>query len=75
MYGTTKMTPSQHAATLDTSIRSCVFEPTLDEALADPIVQLVLARDGLTSDDVRKTLEPQRRRLLARRPVRSVQPC
>lgn len=46
--------------------RLCTFEPTLDEALADPIVQLVIARDGLTTADVHRTLDVQRQRLLAR---------
>jgi len=43
------------------------FEPTLDEALADPIVGLILQRDGLTIEQVRNTLERERDRLLLRR--------
>jgi hypothetical protein len=32
-------------------------EPTLDEMLADPIVQLIMHRDGLEAQDMRGTLD------------------
>jgi len=35
-------------------------ELTLDELLADPIVQLVMQRDGVTADDVRQVIERAR---------------
>jgi hypothetical protein len=35
-------------------------ELTLDELLADPIVQLVMRRDGVTTEDVRKVIERAR---------------
>lgn len=35
-------------------------ELTLDELLADPIVQLVMQRDGVTAEDVRKVNERAR---------------
>lgn len=38
-------------------------EPTLDEILADPIVGLILRRDGLTAGAVRVKLDRERRRL------------
>lgn len=40
-------------------------EPTLDEILADPIVGLILRRDGLTVGAVRAKLDRERRRLAA----------
>jgi len=46
---------------------SPAFEPTLEEALADPIVALVLRRDGLTVAEVTHTLQYERARLLRRR--------
>ncbi|MBS7537486.1 hypothetical protein KHC27_01285 [Ancylobacter lacus] len=42
-------------------------EPTLDEILADPIVALILRRDGLTAGAVRARLDRERRRLAAHR--------
>lgn len=36
-------------------------ELTLDELLADPIVQLVMQRDGVTAADVREVIERARR--------------
>ncbi|WGD30545.1 hypothetical protein AncyloWKF20_01500 [Ancylobacter sp. WKF20] len=41
-------------------------EPTLDEILADPIISLILRRDGLTAGAVRATLDRERRRLASR---------
>jgi hypothetical protein len=36
-------------------------EPSLDELLAEPIVQLVMKRDGLTEDEVRAIVDVRRR--------------
>ena len=38
-------------------------EPALDELLADPMVGLVMRRDGIDADQVRRTLEGVLRRL------------
>jgi len=38
-------------------------EPSLDEALADPIVHLLMARDRLRPDQVRPLMETARDRL------------
>lgn len=38
-------------------------EPTLDDILADPLVALILRRDGLTVSAVRARLDRERRRL------------
>ncbi|PDT77497.1 hypothetical protein [Sinorhizobium sp. BJ1] len=48
------------------------LEPTLEEILADPIIQLVMRRDNVVADDVRRVIydarEAHRRRdLLAER--------
>lgn len=43
-------------------------EPSLDDLLDDPIMHILLARDGLTVDEVRRFLEEMKRRL---RPI----PC
>lgn len=43
-------------------------EPSLAEVLRDPIVHLVLARDGLTVETVREELRATAARLQARRP-------
>lgn len=40
-------------------------EPPLEELLADPLVHLVLARDGLTVETVRREMLAARRRLTA----------
>jgi hypothetical protein len=40
-------------------------ELTLEEMLADPIVQLVMRRDGISGDDVRQVIAEARRRWLA----------
>ena len=40
-------------------------ELTLEEMLADPIVQLVMQRDGISADDVRQVIAEARRRWLA----------
>lgn len=42
-----------------------VLEPSLDEILSDPLVGLILRRDGLTAGVVRAHLERERRRLHA----------
>ncbi len=42
-------------------------EPSVEELLADPIVRLVMARDGLTTNQVRGHLQSAARRL--RRPA------
>lgn len=41
-------------------------EPTLDEMLADPIVRLVMDRDGLSDESVRRVFEAAAKRLRAR---------
>ncbi len=41
-------------------------EPTIDEILSDPIVGLILRRDGLTSRAVQMRLAQERRRLARR---------
>lgn len=40
-------------------------EPLLADLLADPLVHLVLARDGLTVEDVSRQMHEARRKLLA----------
>jgi hypothetical protein len=42
-------------------------EPSLDDLLGDPIMHCLLARDGLTVDEVRRLLDEMKQRL---RPVR-----
>lgn len=42
-------------------------EPDVDDLLADPLVHLVLRRDGLTVDDVRWAVADARLRLERRR--------
>ena len=34
-----------------------ISEPTLDELLADPIVQLVMKRDGVAEDEMRGEID------------------
>ncbi len=46
-------------------------EPELDDMLADPIVHLVLKRDGLTRDDVVAVMR-QARFKITRRELRAV---
>lgn len=41
-------------------------EPQLEEVLADPVVRLVMARDGVTLDDMRDVVSSARARLLFR---------
>jgi hypothetical protein len=38
-------------------------EPALDELLADPMIHLVMRRDGFDADQVRRTMESAWRRL------------
>ena len=40
-------------------------EASLEELLADPMIELVLSADGLTMDDLRRILEAARVRLRA----------
>ena len=42
-------------------------EPSLGDLLGDPLLHLVLRRDGLTPDTVARLLEGERRRLAATR--------
>lgn len=44
-------------------------EPQLDEMLSDPVVRLVMARDGVTLDDMRDVVSSARSRLLFRQMV------
>lgn len=41
-------------------------EPQMDEVLSDPVVHLVMARDGVTLDDMRDVVSSARTRLLVR---------
>lgn len=45
-------------------------EPQLDDMMADPVVRLVMARDGVTLDDLRDVVTEARSRLLVRRMLR-----
>jgi hypothetical protein len=47
-------------------------ELTLDELLAEPVVRLLMARDGVGDDDIRR-LADQAREKLARHSVQQVQ--
>ena len=42
---------------------------TLDELLGDPMVQMVMARDGVRPEDLRDMLERDRRRFAEKRMV------
>ncbi len=44
----------------------------LDELLGDPMVQMVMARDGVRPEDLRAALERDRRRYSGQRVVASV---
>lgn len=44
-------------------------EPQLDDVLSDPVVRLVMARDGVTLDDMRDVVSAARSRLLFRQMV------
>ncbi len=44
----------------------CGLEPRLEEVMADPLVRLVMARDGITPDDLRDVMNEARSRLLMR---------
>jgi hypothetical protein len=46
------------------------IEPRLDDMLADPIVQTVMRRDGVTAEELRDILEALR----ARRPETDAEP-
>lgn len=48
-----------------TEPRPC-SEPTLDEMLADPIVRMLMERDGLTDESVRGTFEDAAKRMRTR---------
>jgi hypothetical protein len=41
-------------------------EPQMDDVLSDPVVRLVMARDGVTLDDMRDVVSSARSRLLFR---------
>ncbi|MEK9672536.1 MAG: hypothetical protein VW268_08540 [Rhodospirillaceae bacterium] len=41
-------------------------EPNLDDVLGDPVVHLVMARDGVTLDEIRDVAHEARSRLLMR---------
>jgi hypothetical protein len=41
-------------------------EPTLEELLVDPIMHLLLARNGLTAEDMRALVDALRQKLRAR---------
>ena len=49
-----------------TTARPHLYEPTLDEILADPIIGLILRRDGLTVNAVRAALDSARQTLVDR---------
>lgn len=51
--------------------KSPASEPTLSEALSDPIVQMVMRRDGLTAERVLAEVIPVARHL-ARRAAASI---
>jgi hypothetical protein len=38
-------------------------EPSVDEMLSDPLIQLVMERDGLSDDEVRTLMVDTKRRL------------
>ncbi|MFM2045916.1 MAG: hypothetical protein RLY86_4492 [Pseudomonadota bacterium] len=42
-------------------------EPTLHQLIDDPLVRLVMARDGLSPDEVRRVMEAAATRLARRR--------
>lgn len=44
-------------------------EPALDDMLADPMTQALMASDGATAEDVRNLLADARRRYRAAAPV------
>ncbi len=45
-------------------------EPTLDDLLADPLVQLVMRSDGLTRGFVKEVMESARQTLLRATPLK-----
>ena len=50
---------------------SCTFtEPTLDDLLADPLVQRVMRADGLSRGLVRELMETARQTLLRATPIK-----
>jgi hypothetical protein len=53
-------------ATMQSEDRWLCGEPTLDEMLADPIVRIVMARDGVSDETVRSVLEEAAKRLRLR---------
>lgn len=48
-------------------MRHMTPEPSVDDLLDDPILHILLARDGLAVEDVRNFLEEMRRKLGLRR--------
>ena len=61
----------QHATTPDRGNPSRRWrgneEPAIDDLLADPILHLLIGRDGLTLADVQATVDAARRHLRGRR--------
>jgi hypothetical protein len=49
--------------TADENWAGASAEPSIDDILSDPIVHLVLRRDGLTASAVKARLDSERRRL------------
>jgi hypothetical protein len=41
----------------------CNREPSVDEILSDPLIQLIMERDGLSDDEVRTLMVDTKRRL------------
>ena len=44
-------------------MRTTLIEPTIAEMLSDPIVGLLMERDGVTAEALRRLLDETRRRL------------
>ncbi|KAA5607386.1 hypothetical protein F1188_01060 [Roseospira marina] len=57
--------PIARARTGDTHVWDLDQEPDLDSLLADPLVGLVMVRDGLSPDDVAQYVRRARERLAA----------
>ena len=46
---------------------SCLREPSVAELLSEPIVRMVMARDGVTVSELRSVVEEARARIEAKR--------
>jgi hypothetical protein len=46
---------------------SCLFEPSVAELLSEPIVRMVMARDGVTVSELRSVVEQARTRIALKR--------